>query len=138
MPPGIEQAAALIAATSAAVCVPLNQNTPRQEWPFYLRSTGVEAVLVAAETEELVCEIASGTDLCIFRVCSLWVEEPFKAIVCGDGSKLLPDTCRPLLDDDALVLSTSGTTSDAQGRGDHSIKSASGCEEHRRRARAHQ
>lgn len=117
LPNGPQAASAFLAVTSVATCAPLNPGYRKTEFDFYLSDLGAAALLVPAggqaaaaiesarERGVAVFELAlpEGAPAGVFEL----VGEPFARAVAGSPEE--PQA--PGLEDTALVLHTSGTTS---------------------------
>ncbi len=103
---GPELAAAFLAVSSAAVCAPLNPAYRQSELDFYLADLRAKAIVLAAEDDSPLRDLAKRRQL---RIVDVVTEEggPAGAFRFSDGRSKHTE---PSEDDTALVLHTSGTT----------------------------
>ena len=111
LPNGPNMAAAFLGIAACATCAPLNPGYRREEFEFYLRDLGIRAIVLPADTEMPVREVAVQLGLTVLEL------EPSTTQLAGAFTlrgapaevETPPDWGRN--DDIALVLHTSGTTS---------------------------
>ena len=105
---GPELAAAFLAVSSAAVCAPLNPTYRLSEFDFYLSDLRAEVMIVAPEADSQLRQLAERRRMRVLEVQPLGSSEA-GAISLSDGRARKRTDSQ--LDDAALVLHTSGTTS---------------------------
>lgn len=99
-PNGIDMALAVLGTMRAAACAPLNPQYAQAELDFYLDDLAARALVVTADSPALAREVATRRGLPLIEAGdALW----------ATGQAPLPPA--PAIDDVALVLHTSGTTS---------------------------
>ncbi len=119
LPNGPEMASAFLAVASVAVAAPLNPGYRAAEFDFYLEDLDAKAVLVQADADNPVVDVAARRGIPLFRVLVDPEGEAGSFRLVADGRTKHGDPTRrvaPQLQDSrssdvALVLHTSGTTS---------------------------
>ena len=107
LPNGIEMVVSFMAASIAGAAAPLNPAYKLDEFRFYLGDTGARALIVPPRGAEEARSAAGDNTLIIEVEADAEGEVRFSCENTGAGINPAP----PALDDTALVLHTSGTTS---------------------------
>lgn len=107
LPNGLEVIVSFLAAATAGTAAPLNPAYKLDEFRFYLKDTGSRALIVPPRSAD-VARAAAGDPVIIIEV-----EADLEGVIrfSAEPSKSAVDSIVPALDDIALVLHTSGTTS---------------------------
>lgn len=106
LPNGLEIIVSFLAAATAGTAAPLNPAYKLDEFRFYLEDTGSRALIVPPRSAD-VARTAAGDRAIIIEV---ETDSEGRVRFSAEGSKIA-DSIVPALDDIALVLHTSGTTS---------------------------
>ncbi len=112
LPNGPESATAFLALSQVSTCAPLNPAYPYQDFHFSLQDLKVRAVITSFGEEHPAYQVARALQIPVIQL----IPDPLHAGLYSLSSDLRPrmDITQPLLaelDDTALVLHTSGTTS---------------------------
>lgn len=108
LPNGLEVIVSFLAAATAGTAAPLNPAYKLDEFRFYLKDTGSRALIVPPQSADVARAAAAGDPVTIIEV-----ETDLEGGIrfSATPSKSAVDSIVPALDDIALVLHTSGTTS---------------------------
>lgn len=112
LPNGPDTAVAMIAAASAAVCVPLNPALTDDEWQRYLVDFQIAALLTRPELQSAARTVAHDLGIPVIDLIPQLGGTPGTLKL--QGSRMSKDgdgALAPRAEDDALILLTSGTTS---------------------------
>ena len=111
LPNGPELAMALLAVSSCAVSVPLNPTYTQAELYYFLSQVNAKAIIVSSETAYLARDLAIANDIIFVEVQSDAMSPSGVFEFHCKPSTLSTDTTLPSPEDSALLLFTSGTTS---------------------------
>ncbi len=109
LPNGPEAATAFLSIAATCVCAPLNPAYRETELEFYLRDLRPKAIAVAEDGP--AAQVAARLGIEIMRIAWNSAEPAGKFRVEGLGADTSTDFTPPCLEDIALLLHTSGTTS---------------------------
>jgi acyl-CoA synthetase (AMP-forming)/AMP-acid ligase II/acyl carrier protein len=111
LPNGPEMAVAFLAVAAGATSAPLNPTCSEDEFRFYLSDLGARALLVQSGTDSPVRAAAQTCGIPIVELSPDFEAEAGLFSLAGDPRSSLADAGFAGSDDVALVLHTSGTTS---------------------------
>jgi acyl-CoA synthetase (AMP-forming)/AMP-acid ligase II/acyl carrier protein len=111
LPNGPEMAVAFLSISSFATCAPLNPNYRQSEFEYYLRDLQVRAIIVQSEMESIVRDTSLSLNIPLLELTP--ISDGSAGLFSLNGDLTTPSIKTGLanLDDVALVLHTSGTTS---------------------------
>ena len=111
LPNGPEMASAFIAVSATATCTPLNPNYKESEYEFYLSDLGCKAVIVGKNLESPIRAAANKLKIPIIEM-SFHLDDPAGIFSLSNVKTAKTFVQRDAnLEDVALILHTSGTTS---------------------------
>lgn len=111
LPNGPEMAVTFLGVASAATCAPLNPNYKTREYTFFLQDLKPKALIIQANTQNPVIEVAETLGIKILLINpSETIAGKFIFESIEEKSVQTPKTY-PTVNDKALILHTSGTTS---------------------------
>jgi acyl-CoA synthetase (AMP-forming)/AMP-acid ligase II/acetyltransferase-like isoleucine patch superfamily enzyme len=111
LPNGPEMATAFLSVASGAACAPLNPSLKAQEFDFFLTDLKARALIVGADMDSAVREVARKRDIALIELSSSSRQDAGIFSFLYDGHKFAQDLSFTEPNDTALVLHTSGTTS---------------------------
>jgi acyl-CoA synthetase (AMP-forming)/AMP-acid ligase II len=112
LPNGPDMVTAFLAVASAAISAPLNPHYQAPEYEFYLSDLNAKALIIEEDDNSPVIEIARKHQILIIRLQSLNEAGVFTLRVESDITESSTGKATPnQIEDVALVLHTSGTTS---------------------------
>lgn len=110
LPNGLEMALAFLSIAAAATAAPLNPAYRRKEYAFYLQDLRPKAVVLLPDTQPELRLLAREMDLPLLELLPCAAQECVMRLEGATGRPAL-ESARPAVEDPALVLHTSGTTS---------------------------
>jgi acyl-CoA synthetase (AMP-forming)/AMP-acid ligase II len=112
LPDGAETAVAIIAAATAAICLPLSPAFTADEWQRYFSDLRITALLTRADMDLPCRGIARSNGIPVIDISPQLNDGPFAFRLVGSGtSRPNGSGFSPGADDDAIMLLTSGTLS---------------------------
>lgn len=111
VPDGPEMAVALLSIASASACVPLNSHLKEGECECYLEEVGVKAFIVQKGLDSPGLKAAQKKGVMIITLVPLHEKEAGLFRLEGGKERPCSEVNFPQVNDTALILSTSGTTS---------------------------
>jgi len=111
---GPEMAVAVIAVAAGAVCVPVNPQLADGNWYHYLRELHVQALIVVSNSHDYykaAIPAAEKLNIQIIELCPLPDAGAGSFVLKGQRSSHSSELKLPKLHDDAIILTTSGSTS---------------------------
>ena len=111
LPNGPEMATAFLTVAQVATTAPLNPAYKEEEYAFYLEDLKARALIIAADDNGPALSAATALGIAVLRL-SHDPETPSGTFTLSGDTGLAPaDATPPTVDDTALILHTSGTTS---------------------------
>lgn len=111
LPTGPEMVVAVLAVAAGAVCVPLNPALADNDWRWYFKELRVDQVLTITGTNDAAERAADDLELPIIRLDPLSKSGAGVFELAGEPGQCTAEDRYPGVQDDAFVLTTSGTTS---------------------------
>ncbi|HPZ09329.1 MAG TPA: AMP-binding protein [Candidatus Eremiobacteraeota bacterium] len=111
LPNGPDMAVTFISIASCATCAPLNPRYSTGEFSFYLSDLNAKSVIIQEGIESPVIEVAKNLGISVIKLSPSLNEEAGIFTLNGRECSVAKDITFASLEDIALVLHTSGTTS---------------------------
>jgi acyl-CoA synthetase (AMP-forming)/AMP-acid ligase II/acyl carrier protein len=111
LPNGPEMAVAFLSISSFTTCAPLNPAYRHSEFEYYLSDLNVSSIIVQSDTENIVREVAQTLNIPLLELVPAYDRPAGLFTLNGDLRTSSSRMGMADLEDEALVLHTSGTTS---------------------------
>jgi acyl-CoA synthetase (AMP-forming)/AMP-acid ligase II/acyl carrier protein len=114
LPQGMEILLSFLSISSFAVFVPLNPDYTESEFSYFLKTTGVKSILIKDDAPPAIEQAALQSGIKVIRLTGYTSESLLFSVMEQGGLKEKKKQVEPSATDIALLLSTSGTTSQAK------------------------